>query len=282
MSEISLPLSVLLRLGHGAVQVIADDNEIDIVHLKGHSADPDLYRKGRRSTDVDVLVRPGSEELLVDTLQRHGWEVEARFATGSVFKHAAALTSKRFGHVDVHRTYPGLTKPADEVFQDVWETSEFRTICGIECLVPSRVDQAVFILLHSARDGARGPRDRDHLREVLTEDEWSAVLSRASAWGASTALGAALGAWDDISDSSDFDFWYVMAQGGSRVDLFRARWKAAPGLAARLRLLSSVAHVNRDHLAMNLGHQPTHRDVAREVGHRIGDVIRHFRHRRRR
>lgn len=265
---------VRLRLGHAAVQVIADRAEADIVHLKGHSVDDDLYGAGRHSSDVDVMVRPGHEQRLITALEENGWVTESTFASGSVFHHAMTMRDERFGHVDLHRLFPGLTTPPAELFETVFQTSFRREICAIGCVVPSRTDQATFILLHSARDGSRGPRDAAHLRAVLTAEEWDAVMTRASSWGAGGALAAALGELESWRDQPDYDFWKYMSQGGTRWELFVARWKARPTVSARARLVGTSLIPNTDHLAIGLGRRPRASDVAREMGRRMHDTAR--------
>ena len=39
--------------------------------------------------------------------------MRARFATGSVFEHAATLWHVHWGYVDVHRAFPGVGVPAE-------------------------------------------------------------------------------------------------------------------------------------------------------------------------
>lgn len=270
----ALPADVRLRLGHAAVQDIADAAGVDIVHLKGHSVDPDLYPPHRVSSDVDVMVRPGQEERLIAALEQHGWVTETTFESGSLFHHAMTMRDVRFGHVDLHRLFPGLTADPAEVFEGLHRGSSRRPICAIPCTVPSRVDQATIILLHSARDGSRGPQDSAHLRATLTEGEWEAVVARASGWGAGGALAAALGELDAWEDAPDHALWRHMSEGGSRWDLFTARWRALPDLRSRLGLVTSVMIPNPDHLAISLGHRPTRRDLARDVLRRSRDAAR--------
>lgn len=270
----ALPRDVRLRLGHAAVQVVADEAGADVLHLKGHSVDSDLYAAGRMSSDVDVMVRPGHEHRLIEHLERHGWQTETTFASGSVFHHAMTMRNERFGHVDLHRLFPGLTTPPAEVFEAVFAQSGRREICAIGCQIPSRRDQASFILLHSARDGSRGPRDARHLRSVLSAEEWQAAVERAESWGAGGALAAALGELESWRDRPDYEFWRYMSQGGTRWDLFTARWKARPTMQERARLVGSSLIPNMDHLAMGLGRRPTVMDVARELARRVRDTVR--------
>ena len=272
--QIMLPADVRLRLGHAAVQVVANEARADIFHLKGHSVDHDLYPPGRVSSDVDVMVRPGHEERLIDALESHDWATETTFASGSVFHHAMTLRNDRFGHVDLHRLFPGLTTAPETVFDRVFQESFQRDICAIDCTVPSRTDQATFILLHAARDGSRGPLDVKHLRTALTAAEWQAAVDRARSWGAGGALAAALGELDSWREQPDFEFWRYMSQGGTRWDLFVARWKARTDLRSRTRLLTSSLIPNSDHLAIGLGRRPTAIDSAQEIGRRVRDTVR--------
>ena len=57
-SRVSIPLSVRLRFGNAAVQVLADEIGVDLLHIKGATVDPSLRPVERTGTDVDVIVRP--------------------------------------------------------------------------------------------------------------------------------------------------------------------------------------------------------------------------------
>ena len=60
-----------------------------------------------------------------------------------------------------------------------------------------------------------------------------------------------------------YALWHYYSEGGGRLDEWRARYRAADSSAARLRLVGSAARVNRDHLALQLGHVPSRAEVRR-------------------
>ena len=57
-SQVSVPLPVRLRFGHAALQHVADDIAVDVLHIKGAAVDPTLRPPDLYGTDVDVIVRP--------------------------------------------------------------------------------------------------------------------------------------------------------------------------------------------------------------------------------
>lgn len=52
------PLAARIRLAHAYFQRIADMHSIDILHVKGYAFSQEIYRKGRYSSDADLLVPP--------------------------------------------------------------------------------------------------------------------------------------------------------------------------------------------------------------------------------
>ncbi|MDO5699855.1 MAG: nucleotidyltransferase family protein [Bowdeniella nasicola] len=275
-------MNVRLRLAHATVQYIAQEAGIDLLHIKGYSVSPGLYRPQRASSDVDVLVRPGSEDALVSALLTHGWRLETTFDTGSLFRHAAALWDDRFGHLDVHRSFPGITISAEAAFATLWDRAQSRSICHVECRTLNRIDHATLITLHAGRDGARGRADIEHLRATLDAAEFTAVHARAHELGADVAQSAALGTLQHHHNEPSYHLWRALASDANRVDLFLARYRDAGDLTERIRVLASVIRVNRDHLAMSLGYRPRWRDIWNEHVARTRAVLTYRRHHRNR
>jgi hypothetical protein len=271
---VDLPLEDRVRLAHALIESTATGVEVDLLHIKGYSAAPGLYAPGRESTDVDVLVRPAHVDALVEALHARGWRTVTTFRTGSVFHHAMTLWHDQWGYVDVHRAFPGVGVPAEEFFELLWEQQTTADIAGWPCRVPSREHHALMIALHAARDPYRGADDVTHLRSALTADQWERVEALAGVVGAHLGFAAATGRLDEWAAHPEHDVWEVMSHGGTRVELFRARWRAAQGAAERGELLRSLVVVNRDHLRMRLHREPGFADIAREVWARALDVLR--------
>ena len=66
------PLAARIRLAHAYFQRIADMHSIDILHVKGYAFSQEIYRKGRYSSDADLLVRPSHVDRFVETL----WQMD--------------------------------------------------------------------------------------------------------------------------------------------------------------------------------------------------------------
>lgn len=254
-----VPPGVRIRFGHAAVQVVADQVGADVLHIKGPAADPDLRGSGGGS-DADVLVRPEHVERLLAAMESAGWRRRGRFETGSPFGHALAEWHPHFGYADVHRFFPGMGAP-HESFEVLWSTRQTRGLAGIECCVPDRTGQ---VLVH-VLNGVRG----HHMR--LTDDLLDALVPSRAVFaelvertGSAIAVDAALGQLERHRGRREYALWKVTSEGGTRVQEWAARIRAAPTLRAKARLVVLAPLVNTDHLATMLGHEPSRAEVARE------------------
>jgi hypothetical protein len=75
---------------------------------------------------------------------------------------------------------------------------------------------------------------------------------------------AGVGGLDVYGDRRDHDLWQVVSSGGTRVEEWRARIKAARSRRAALTLALRAPLVNTEHLAMVFGRPPSSREVAVE------------------
>lgn len=261
-----VPLSARVRLGHAAVQHIADQASIDILHIKGDALHPSLVHEGRSTTDVDVLVRPDQVARLLQALEAAGFVRKGRFATSSPFEHSTTLFHELWGHIDVHRLYPGLGLPPDRAFERLWRGRSETTIGGRTCPVPEVPVQALLLILHAARnppDGQQG-RDVEHVWHRADEESRRAIEDVVEELDARIPFATGTGTADALPPSAERDLWQAVAHPDGRVREWRARIAAAPGAGARLRLLARLPLVNTDHLASRLGHRPSRREVAAE------------------
>ena len=73
MTEVVLPIRVRVAMAHAALQVMADEAGIDVLHIKGVAVDPALRSDRQSGTDADLLVRPAQVEPLIEIMTARGW-----------------------------------------------------------------------------------------------------------------------------------------------------------------------------------------------------------------
>lgn len=283
-TPVDLPLHLRVELTHAAVQAVADLAGVDLLHVKGPALDPSLVFEGRRSTDADVLVRPSQVSSFLTALQRHGFRLVTGFASGSVFEHAANHHSEAWGYCDVHRSFPGLGIGAEAAFELLWADRIDIEVAHRPCAAPALLDQALLLTLHGAR-GEGSDRSHSDIEIAFTsagEERQQALRDRARGLGADLALAAAIGELHLHRADPRHDLWAYYAHGGTRAQEWRARLRAARGPGAKVRLLARGLGVNREYLAMTLGHEPSRGEVARAVVRRYATAVGQLRPRRRR
>jgi hypothetical protein len=269
---VAVPLRVRVAVAHAAVQQVADRAGIEVLHIKGPALDPALAFEGREGTDADVLVRRSDATDFVRALERSGWQVRSRFENSSAFEHSATLWHELWGYVDVHRHFPGIELPADDAFQHLWGRRETRDIAGFACAVPDVSAQALVLVLHAARSGG-SPRARQDVRvawESAPEERRAAVRALVGDLDAGLAFAAATGGLEAYRGHRGYELWRLSSGGGTRLAEWRARVKAAPTRREAVRVVVRSMLVNRDHLAMVRGHQPTMPELVVEFFARPG------------
>ena len=230
-----LPLAAAVAFTHAAVEVIAADASVDLLHIKGPAIDsslgmtPDagggLVASPRRSIDTDVWVRPEHADRLTAALKGYGWVVFAPFRWGASFEHAATFTRDGFVSVDVHRTFPGISAGFGETFETLWCGRQQTRIGGITCQVPSVTAQLLILLLHTARNGPGG-RDAGAW-ETADKPQREAVWALARHLGAEVPLAAAVGELDHFVEHREHDMWYYLSTGtGTWAQQWWARLRA--------------------------------------------------------
>ena len=115
-SQVSVPLPVRLRFGHAAVQHLAGEIGVDLLHIKGAAVDPSLRPGGYAGSDVDVLVRPDHVARLDRAMRQHGWRLYSTFEYGSPFGHAQTYIHDAWGYTDLHRFFPGIRLEPEGAF----------------------------------------------------------------------------------------------------------------------------------------------------------------------
>ncbi|MFB7843188.1 nucleotidyltransferase family protein [Microbacterium sp. NPDC056052] len=249
------------------MQRVADRAGVDLLHVKGPATAEFLRANRHRSSDVDVLVRPGHVERLLAALQENGWALFTDFEEGSPFGHAANLRHATWSFVDVHRHLPGPLVDAETVFDRLWRDREAALIAHRPCAVPSLPGQVLVQVTHAARSHAS---ERAEAWDHCDDDLRRKVRALADELAAGTALAAGIGELARHRDAPDFALWrFWSSPDGDRVDEWMARIRSASGVRAKLAVLRRALPVNRTHLALRLGREPRHGEVLREQFARI-------------
>lgn len=274
-----VPTVARVHLAHAALERVAQEAGVDLLHIKGAAIDPVIGRNRFRSSDADVLIRPTQVRAFLTALARHGWKEVTSFSSGSAFQHAANYFHESWGMVDVHRIYPGFNAP--DAFDILWEERGSLEIAHTHCTVPSVRVQRLILLLHVARNG-RGFKDPDFERawSRLDEGERSAMEALVDRLHARTAFAAAMGKLDAYESSSDHDLWEYFSTGNtSRVDEWKARFRAAPGFGGKVLVAVQAFAPNRDVLALELHREPTQWEMVQAFFSRGRKALRELRKR---
>lgn len=258
----AIPLRVRVLMAHAAIQSIVDTVGVDALHIKGEAIDRSLVARNRHGTDADLLVRPSHIPRLLDAMRAHDWGLQNTFDTGSPFGHAAGMHHDLWGYADVHRLFPGFTIDPEHAFDLLWRDRSTTLLAGVRCAVPSLVGQVTILVLNAARSG-RGPGDLETAWESAAPQRVADVRALVAALGAEVAFAAATGDLDRYRDRRDYDLWRITTRGGTRVEEWMARVKAAPDRRAAIRIALRAPVVNVDHLASQLRRQPTRGDIVR-------------------
>lgn len=263
-SEVSVPLSVRLRFGHAAVQYLADETDVDLLHIKGAAVDPSLRPGGYSGSDVDVMVRPSQVATFDAALRSNGWRLYTTFASGSPFGHAQTYLHDAWGYVDIHRAFPGIGIPAPSAFERLWDSRQAADIAGVRCSVPTVAAQSLLLILNAARSPAPMRHDLKAVWTGADEERRAEITSLAAEFRAQVAFAAAVGDLERFRHERDYRLWKVVSSGGSRSEEWWARVRAAPDLGEALRVVARAPLVNVDHLAARLGRRPTRGEIVAE------------------
>lgn len=285
-----MSVSVGVRLGSAALQVVAEDSGADVLHIKGPSVHEQLLgsicvvdlngsltsrRVPRSSVDADLLVRPGHVERLFDGLRAHGWHMAYRFEDGSAFEHASTWLREGLAAADIHRTFPGIGVDGEAAFERLWADRETTPIAGYPCTVPSLTAQRLLLILHATRGGDLNGGDIDRAWHHATPAERAAVDALAADLGATVALAAGTGRLDQHRHARDYALWRALSAGDdSRITLWTARVRAQPTLGGRVATAIKLASPKPGRLRHELGREPTPLEVGRAWGTEVVTVVR--------
>jgi len=251
-------------------------HSIDILHVKGYAFSQEIYRKGRYSSDADLLVRPSHVDRFVEILLADGWRIQAHFETGSVFEHAMTLYHASWGLTDIHRFFPGLGRHGDyeRAFDRVWAARKTRMIAHRPCVVPSDLDARLLVVLHRARAASRYSADINYLVSLLSYSDWQRLRARAEELDSSLAYSAAMGGLEQYRDDRDYLLWLSVSQDVPHYIQWIGRLQSATTLHDKLRTLKNIFLVNKDHLAMQLGRTPTKAEIRAKFFERFGIKVK--------
>ncbi len=273
-SEVTVPLPVRLRFGHAAVQRLAEEIGVDLLHIKGAAVDPSLRPAGYPGSDVDVLVRPAHVPELDRAMRQHGWRLYSTFEYGSPFGHAQTYLHDAWGYIDVHRFFPGIRVRPERAFDLFWSDRHELEIAGIGCQVPSVPAQAVLLVLNAARSRTPGKPDVGTAWRDAGAERRAEVDALVLDLDARVAFAAATGGLERYRHERDYRLWKIVSEGGSRSAEWRARVRAAPDLRSALRIAARAPLVNVDHLAHRLGRAPTRGEIVAEFFRRPARALR--------
>lgn len=273
-SQVSVPLPVRLRLGHAAVQHLAEELGVDLLHIKGAAVDPSLRPGGYAGSDVDVLVRPDHVARLDRAMRRHGWRLYSTFEYGSPFGHAQTYLHEAWGYIDLHRFFPGIQLEPERAFDVFWSDTHEVDIGAVGCPVPGVTAQAVLLLLNAARAPRQARSDVSAAWRTASDEQRREIERLVSRLHAEVAFAAATGDLERYRGARNYRLWKVVSEGGSRSEEWWARIRAAPSVWAGLRIAARAPLVNVDHLAHRLGRTPTRRDIVLEFLRRPVSAVR--------
>lgn len=170
----ALSVRQAVDLGHALVSRVAANAGADVLFIKGPISNLHNVRPKRGSTDVDVLVRPRSLALLVDSLGLIGWHERPMFGGARVLAlHSVTLINDEWPcDIDLHDRFPGLFADHEEVFEVLWQRRSEARIAAqfVPCTDP--IASALIAGVHALRDpGSRRNVDElAYLQQRLTND----------------------------------------------------------------------------------------------------------------
>ncbi len=274
METTPISLDVRLEFSRAAIQVIARDVGIRLLHIKGGTLDRRV-RAGRRSgSDVDVIADPRRVPMLHAELVRQGWTVYSSFLEGSPFGHAQTYRHPEWGYLDLHRRFPGVRIPDEDAFDLLWADRVPYAAAGIDCVTPSVGAQAVLFVLNAARDVDALGEEAASLWQRQDEEERVRRSRLVRSLRAEVAFAAALGDLERYRGRREYLLWKTVSRGGTRTVEWWARIKAAPTVGDALQTMLRAPLVNRAVLAHELGREPRAGDIVRAFVRRLGRALR--------
>jgi hypothetical protein len=166
---VRLQLDEAIALCTAWLQREARSRGIRLLILKGEALSRQGLRKPHSSSDVDVLIEPARFEDFAKVMAAGGWEQFAdSFAAEHFVLHSRAFRRDGWPNaVDVHSSWPGFLRPADETFDVLWERRESLDFAHQPCDVPDRMANLLMLALHSLRGDVSQERHQRELAGLL-------------------------------------------------------------------------------------------------------------------
>ncbi len=157
-----------IELAHALVAWAADRAGVRALAIKGLVATVHGLREAHASSDVDVLVEPAGFDALTRQLREWGWRPRVGEITDFVARHHSItyLHDRWPCDIDVHRRFPGLLAPPEQVFEVLWERREVRPLAARPIPMADWAGSVAIMALHAVRgstDDPRGTADLDDL-----------------------------------------------------------------------------------------------------------------------
>jgi hypothetical protein len=166
--------------------------------LKGPPSVRWLYDSdsGRFSTDVDLLVEPGSRPAAEDVLQQLSFRPLPQNIGADEPRHARAWEREANPvEVDLHVSVAGAGAPGDEVWRVLSHQTEKVVLGGTPVEIPSAPARALLIVLHAAQHGAgwdQALRDLQRAVARLPDEVWRTAAALATDLDATVPFAAGL------------------------------------------------------------------------------------------
>lgn len=166
--------------------------------LKGPPSVRWLYDSdsGRFSTDVDLLVEPGSRSTAEQVLERLSFHALPENIGPDEPRHAQAW--ERDGNpvdVDLHVSVAGAGASVDEVWRVLSRETEQIMLAGAPVEVPGAPARALLVALHAAQHGAaweQALKDLEHALARLPDEAWRTAAALAGELDAIPSFAAGL------------------------------------------------------------------------------------------
>ena len=164
----------------------------------------------------------------------------------------------------MHRHFPGIGRDPSDAFAALWVDRAYVDFAGVSCAVPPVDAQAAILMLNAARSPAPARRDVAVVWSSASAEARAGVETWIDVLDARVAFAASLGLLDQYRDDRSYLLWKAVSQGGTRIQEWRGRVRAAPTWRESVRVVIRAPRVNTDRLARTLGRSPNRADIFRE------------------
>lgn len=144
-------------LSGALVSHIAEECNIRLLLIKGPAATIVGARPERTSSDLDVLVHRSDMGVLLNELERRGWEARIQEVSEAFPEHSKTLLNPQWpSDIDVHWRFPGFYADESVVFEFLWRARQAIELAGRPVWTLSYNDALLVTLLHALRSPGIG------------------------------------------------------------------------------------------------------------------------------